>query len=241
MSNPKAKQLPPPQTKPPHSKPSQPKSQLTKNPAAKPPAAVKQVAKAPSGPSRPIGGGARPAPRSALSTSKSGPPVATKTPAIKPSVPPPQEREGNWVSKTIQNSVAGVGSYAGGFFNSIGASVNKVGEGVGSQYVHDVPLPSDEQGRYRHVRLYHTKIKEIKDRQHKGTQISDRTRGWGQGVAGYGNNIKDAVGVGGPRVATGGNPLGIAGMGSSQNSSGGKPVQAVRSAGKGGGSNPLGL
>lgn len=119
-------------------------------------------------------------------------------------MPPRQEREGNWVSKTIQNSVAGVGNYAGGFINSIGANVNKVGQGVGNQ-------------------------------------ISDRTRGWGQGVAGYGNNIKDAVGVGGPRVATGGNPLGLAGVGSSQNSQGGKPVQAVRSAGKGGGSNPLGL
>lgn len=163
MSNPKAKQLPPAQSKPPFSKPTQPKSQLTKNPAAKPPAAVKQVTKTPSGPSRPIGGGARPAPRSAPSGSKSGPPVATKKPAIKPSVPPRQEREGNWVSKTIQNSVAGVGNYAGGFINSIGANVNKVGQGVGNQYVHDVLLPSSEPGRYRVLRLYRGKIEQVKE------------------------------------------------------------------------------
>ncbi len=43
--------------------------------------------------------------------------------------------------------------------------------------------------------------------------IASTTRGWGQGVSGYGNNIKDAVGVGGARIATGGNPLGMAGMG----------------------------
>ena len=35
-------------------------------------------------------------------------------------------------------------------------------------------------------------------------------RYWGQGVAGYGNDLKDAVNAGGPRVAVAGNPLGLA-------------------------------
>lgn len=83
-------------------------------------------------------------------------------------------------------------------------------------------------------------------RDHKADDISLRritntTRGWGQGVAGYGNNIKDAVGVGGPRVSTGGNPLGLSGQGSAPNMSGKKPQQAVRAAGKGSASNPLGI
>jgi len=76
-----------------------------------------------------------------------------------------------------------------------------------------------------------------------GKSISDTTRYWGQGVAGYGNNMKDAVGVGGKRVSTAGNPLGIAGMGSSQGAlPGGKPAQgAVSSAGRSSASNPLGV
>ena len=71
-----------------------------------------------------------------------------------------------------------------------------------------------------------------------GRSITDTTRGWGQTVGGYGNNIKDSVGVGGARVATAGNPLGMAGMGSSQ---GGKVEKGVRNAGKGSASNPLGV
>lgn len=68
--------------------------------------------------------------------------------------------------------------------------------------------------------------------------IANQTRGWGQGIAGYGNSVKDAVGVGGPRVATAGNPLGIAGEGSSK---GNTAKTSGRSAGKGSGANPLGL
>ncbi|KAK3063154.1 hypothetical protein LTR53_019037, partial [Teratosphaeriaceae sp. CCFEE 6253] len=41
-------------------------------------------------------------------------------------------KAGNWINRTVQNSVAGVGSYAGGFVNNIGDSVNKVGEGLGA-------------------------------------------------------------------------------------------------------------
>ena len=67
--------------------------------------------------------------------------------------------------------------------------------------------------------------------------VANTTRGWGQGVAGYGNNIKDSVGVGGPRVSTAGNPLGIAGVGSAQSNK----DQGTSSAGKGSGSNPLGI
>ncbi|KAK4499036.1 hypothetical protein PRZ48_009548 [Zasmidium cellare] len=74
-----------------------------------------------------------------------------------------------------------------------------------------------------------------------GNTITNTTRGWGQGVAGYGNNIKDSVGVGGPRVSTGGNPLGLAGQGSAQNMKEKKAPNAVRTAGKGSASNPLGI
>lgn len=72
------------------------------------------------------------------------------------------------------------------------------------------------------------------------TSISNTTRGWGQGVAGYGNNIKDQVGVGGPRVATAGNPLGLAGTGSATKSlpAPKKKPAANKRAGPG---NPLGL
>jgi len=68
-------------------------------------------------------------------------------------------------------------------------------------------------------------------------------RYWGQGVAGYGNDLKDMVGAGGKRVAVAGNPLGLAGQGSGkaqapgQKSSGGP----ARSAGKSSAANPLGI
>jgi len=63
-----------------------------------------------------------------------------------------------------------------------------------------------------------------------GSSITNQTRGWGQGVAGYGNNIKDQVGVGGPRVSTAGNPLGMAGMGSAQGQiTGSKPAMGQTS------------
>jgi hypothetical protein len=77
-----------------------------------------------------------------------------------------------------------------------------------------------------------------------GNSINNTTRGWGQGVAGYGNEIKDSVGVGGRRVATAGNPLGLAGQGSAKGlrAEAGKG-KAVTSAGgsKTSASNPLGL
>ncbi|KAF2857686.1 hypothetical protein K470DRAFT_260553 [Piedraia hortae CBS 480.64] len=47
-----------------------------------------------------------------------------------------------------------------------------------------------------------------------GNSITNTTRTWGQSVADVGNGIKDSVGVGGPRSATAGNPLGLAGKGS---------------------------
>lgn len=113
-------------------------------------------------------------------------------------------KAGNWINRTVQNSVAGVGNYAGGFITSIGNSVNKVGEGIGNQ-------------------------------------ISNTTRYWGQGVAGYGNDIKDNVGVGGPRVATAGNPLGLAGQGGAKGSATKKIEGTARRSGGGSASNPLGL
>lgn len=76
-----------------------------------------------------------------------------------------------------------------------------------------------------------------------GNSITNTTRYWGQGVAGYGNNIKDQVGVGGPRVSTAGNPLGLAGVGQGQGAlPGGKQAQAgTRNAGGGSAGNPLGI
>jgi hypothetical protein len=78
----------------------------------------------------------------------------------------------------------------------------------------------------------------------KSHSITNTTRYWGQGVAGYGNNIKDASHAGGPRVPTGGNPLGLSGAGSSKTlMPGGKlpPGSQQRNAGKGSAKNPLGL
>ncbi|KAL1296690.1 hypothetical protein AAFC00_000166 [Neodothiora populina] len=79
-----------------------------------------------------------------------------------------------------------------------------------------------------------------------GNSIASTTRYWGQGVAGYGNDIKDAVRAGGPRVPTAGNPLGIGGMGSAKGLlPGGKLLAGsggnVHAAGRGSGSNPLGI
>jgi hypothetical protein len=72
--------------------------------------------------------------------------------------------------------------------------------------------------------------------------ITNQTRYWGQGVAEKGNEIKDSVGIGGPRISTAGNPLGIAGQGAGKGSApGGKVEKGVRNAGKGSGTNPLGL
>ena len=52
--------------------------------------------------------------------------------------------------------------------------------------------------------------------------------------------MKDAVGVGGARVSTAGNPLGMAGMGSA-GANAKKGETGVRSAGGGSASNPLGM
>ncbi|TKA23021.1 hypothetical protein B0A50_07239 [Salinomyces thailandicus] len=71
-----------------------------------------------------------------------------------------------------------------------------------------------------------------------GGSITNTTRYWGQGVAGYGNNIKDQVGVGGPRVSTAGNPLALAGVGGGQ---GAVPSAKSGKGTRGGAGNPLGI
>ncbi|EME79418.1 uncharacterized protein MYCFIDRAFT_208781 [Pseudocercospora fijiensis CIRAD86] len=137
--------------------------------------------KSPSRPT-PAPGALKPSPATNPRTkSKSSAPKNPTAASLRKVGPAPSnaQKSGNWVNRTVQNSVAGVGNYAGAFITSIGNSVNKVGEGIGNQ-------------------------------------ISNTTRYWGQGVAGYGNDIKDGVGVGGPRVATAGNPLGLAGQGSAK-------------------------
>jgi hypothetical protein len=75
-----------------------------------------------------------------------------------------------------------------------------------------------------------------------GVSITNQTRYWGQGVAEKGNEIKDSVGIGGPRTSTAGNPLGLAGQGAGKSSApGAKAEKGVRNAGRGSGANPLGL
>jgi hypothetical protein len=73
--------------------------------------------------------------------------------------------------------------------------------------------------------------------------VTNMARYWGQGVAGYGNDLKDAVGASGSRVAVAGNPLGLAGMGSGK-----APAPGQKKVGGGGkstggssASNPLGI
>jgi hypothetical protein len=68
-------------------------------------------------------------------------------------------------------------------------------------------------------------------------------RYWGQGVAGYGNDLKDAVGASGPRVAVAGNPLGLAGQGSGKSLAPGqkKVAGGSSSGGRSSASNPLGI
>ena len=82
--------------------------------------------------------------------------------------------------------------------------------------------------------------RERRTRANVRVSITNQTRGWGLGIAGYGNNMKDAVGVGGARVSTAGNPLGMAGMGSA-GANAKKGETGVRSAGGGSASNPLGM
>jgi hypothetical protein len=77
----------------------------------------------------------------------------------------------------------------------------------------------------------------------KHTSVTNMARYWGQGVAGYGNDLKDKVGAGGGRVAVAGNPLGLAGQGAGKaqapgQKSGGGPA---RGAGQGNAANPLGI
>lgn len=46
---------------------------------------------------------------------------------------PEAPKADNWISRTVQAQVQRAGDYAGGFVNSIGDSVNKVGEGIGNR------------------------------------------------------------------------------------------------------------
>ena len=75
--------------------------------------------------------------------------------------------------------------------------------------------------------------------------VTNMARYWGQGVAGYGNDLKDAVNAGGPRVAVAGNPLGLAGQGSGRASAPGQKKAGGAAKGATGGrssaSNPLGI
>lgn len=77
---------------------------------------------------------------------------------------------------------------------------------------------------------------------HSSHSITNATRYWGQGVAGYANDLKDSVNASGPRVAVAGNPLGLAGQGSGKaQAPGAKGSGAAREKPKGSASNPLGI
>lgn len=54
----------------------------------------------------------------------------------KPSQAEQGDKAGNWISRMVQGQVQRVGDYAGGYVNSIGDGVNKIGEGIGGKYVH---------------------------------------------------------------------------------------------------------
>lgn len=72
-------------------------------------------------------------------------------------------------------------------------------------------------------------------------RISGTTRGWGDGVRGYGNGIKDATHASGRRAPTASNPLGLPG-GSTQSAAILKSkTQGLTGGAKGSASNPLGL
>jgi len=67
--------------------------------------------------------------------------VGRKTSTTKPTTAAPkvasQQQDatpaaGNWINRTVQNSVAGVGTYASSLVYGVGDSVNKVGEGIGN-------------------------------------------------------------------------------------------------------------
>lgn len=73
-------------------------------------------------------------------------------------------------------------------------------------------------------------------------RIASTTRGWGDGVRGYGNGVKDATRASGPRAPTATNPLGLPG-GSTQSAAMLKSKTKAITSGSAGGSasNPLGL
>lgn len=74
------------------------------------------------------------------------------------------------------------------------------------------------------------------------SSISNTTRGWGDGVRGYGNGVKDATRASGRRAPTAANPLGLPG-GSTQSAAmlKSKAQGITSSARTGTASNPLGL
>jgi hypothetical protein len=95
----------------------------------------------------------------------------------------------------------------------------------------------------REINISHTENLSGEILTDNNTSVTNMARYWGQGVAGYGNDLKDKVGAGGGRVAVAGNPLGLAGQGSGKaQAPGQKSVGGpARGAGQGNAANPLGI
>jgi len=54
-----------------------------------------------------------------------------KTPSTQPKKPQPPQGRGNWISRSVQGWVAGMGNAVGGGINAVGNGVNSVGSGIG--------------------------------------------------------------------------------------------------------------
>lgn len=78
-------------------------------------------------------------PKSPQAVRKAPAQVSRPQSSQQPKKPPPpqaaqeQPQATNWLNRTVQNGVAYVGDYAGGLVNSVGDSVNRVGEGIGNR------------------------------------------------------------------------------------------------------------
>lgn len=71
--------------------------------------------------------------------------------------------------------------------------------------------------------------------------VAGTTRGWGDSVRGYGNNIKDATRAAGPRAPTASNPLGLAGGSTSSAAMLKSKTTGAVGGARGSAGNPLGL
>ncbi|KKY14629.1 hypothetical protein UCDDS831_g08113 [Diplodia seriata] len=141
----------------------------------------------------------------------------------------------NWLNRSVQGAVAGAGGYVGGFINSMGNGVSGVGRGIGSGCA---PFPLGPSPTISTAIL----LDGPRADSTITSSISNTARGWGDGVRGYGNGVKDATRASGRRAPTAANPLGLPG-GSTQSAAMMKSkVKGITNNGPTGtAGNPLGL